>query len=313
MSFFNSVLDTIGNTPLIRLNKLFCQTNIEVYVKMEASNPSGSIKVRIAANMINSAEKQGLIHEKTHIVEPTSGNTGIGLAMVCAVKGYHISLVMPESASVERRKIMKAYGAEVVLTPADEGMQGAIAQAEKMVKEDPSIFIPNQFENLSNPQIHEVSTGPEIWNALNGKIDAFVAAVGTGGTITGVGHYLKQMNPKIELIALEPLKSQVLSGFSARSHKIQGMGAGFIPPIMDLSIIDQILAISDEEAFDWTRKLAQKEGIFAGISSGAAIAGVSKHIANLQVKIKNSKNQSKYRIVTVLPDTGERYLSTDLW
>ncbi len=284
-----------------------------MFAKLENFNPSSSVKIRIAFKMLQNAEQKGLINSETHIVEPTSGNTGIGLAMVGAVKGYRVSLVMPENASVERRKIMKAYGAKLILTPASEGMKGAIAKAQELAAADSNVFIPNQFENPANVEAHAHGTALEIWQDLNGQINAFVSAVGTGGTITGIAKTFKHFNPKISIIALEPENSQVIAGKQAGSHKIQGMGAGFIPSILDKELIDYILPVSDQEAFLYARYLAKNEGIFVGISSGAALAGVVKFIKILETKLPNIDKTHKYNIITVFPDTGERYLSTELW
>lgn len=305
-SIYPSILDTIGHTPLVELSRLFPFTTYHnsIFAKVESFNPSGAIKVRIARAMIERAENQGLIGPFTHIVEPTSGNTGIGLAMVAAVKGYSISLIMPENASIERQKILRAYGAKVILTPAAEGIPGAIAEAKRLAETDPSIYIPNQFENPANPLTHEQTTAEEIWDALDGNVDAIIIAVGTGGTLTGIARKLKQKISSLHVVAVEPEKSQVLSGHPAQIHKIQGMGAGFVPSIIDRSLIDEIIAVSEADAYAFTRRLANTEGIFAGISSGAALAAVHKFTVN-HPKFGN--------IVTILPDTGERYLSTDLW
>ncbi len=302
---FNSVLETIGKTPLIRLNRLPANLKITIMVKLESRNPGGSVKDRISLSMINDAEKQGLIKPGTTIIEPTSGNTGIGLAMVAAVKGYRLILTMPETMSTERRTLLKAYGAELVLTPGLDGMGGAIKKAEILAKEIPNSFSPQQFKNLANPKIHQETTGPEIWNDTDGKVDIVVAGVGTGGTITGVAQHIKQLKHTFKAIAVEPEKSPVLSGGEKGPHKIQGIGAGFIPDIFKRSLIDEIIKVKDEDAFETARLLAKKEGLLVGISSGAATW------AALEVS-KRPENEGKL-IVVILPDTGERYLSTQLF
>ena len=304
---YESVLELIGNTPLVEVKKLEAAYGLEarLLVKPEYFNPAGSIKDRIAAAMIADAEEKGLLKEGATIIEPTSGNTGIGLAAIAAVKGYRIILTMPETMSVERRNILKAYGAEIVLTDGPKGMKGAIAKAEELAEQIPGSFIPAQFDNPANPKIHRETTGPEIWNDTDGKVDFFVAGVGTGGTVTGVGEYLKSKNPEVKVIAVEPKASPVLSEGKAGPHKIQGIGAGFVPTVLNTSVYDEVIAVDNEDAFETSRQLTAKEGILTGISSGASLW------AAIQVA-KRSENKGK-TIVALLPDSGDRYYSTPLF
>lgn len=300
MSALNSVLELIGKTPLVKIGRTDIGES-EIFVKLERSNPGGSVKDRIALAMIETAEKEGVLNSESVIIEPTSGNTGIGLALVAAVKGYRLILVMPETMSVERRAILKAYGAELVLTSGAEGMKGAIKRAEELRVEIPNSFTPQQFKNLSNPEIHRKTTALEILEGADGKIDIFVAGIGTGGTITGVGEVLREKNPNIKIVAVEPEASPVLSGGAPGPHKIQGIGPGFVPDVLNKNIYDEIIKVSNEDAFAGARSLARKEGILAGISSGAAF-----HAA---VTIARREENRGKRVVAILPDTGERYLS----
>lgn len=294
----------IGNTPLVKISKIN-PTEAEIVAKLEMYNPLSSVKDRVGFSMIDAAEKAGLIKPGDILIEPTSGNTGIGLAFVCAIKGYRLILTMPETMSIERRKILHVLGAEVVLTEAYEGMEGAVKKAQELAATYPNAFIPQQFANLSNPEIHRLTTAEEIWRDTDGNVDVFVAGVGTGGTITGVGQILKQRNPDIKIIAVEPFKSAVLSGGIAAPHKLQGIGAGFIPPVLDRDIIDEIITVRDEDAGEVARELSKKEGILVGISSAAALWAALQIASRPEYKGK--------RIVTLFPDSGERYLSTWLF
>jgi len=304
MNIKSDILKTIGNTPLVHINKLN-SGNATVLAKIEGKNPGGSIKDRPALNMIEFAENQGLINKDTVIIEPTSGNTGIGLAMVCAVKGYRMILTMPDTMSQERRQLLSAYGAELILTEGKLGMDGAVKKAEELSKEIKNSFIPQQFSNPANPEIHFKSTALEIWNDTDGKIDILVAGVGTGGTISGIAKFLKSKNSKIEIIAVEPKDSQMLAKGIAGPHKLQGIGANFVPKNYSKEFIDEIFPVSNEDAFEITKLLAQKEGILAGISSGAAM------FAALEIS-KRLQNQAK-TIVAILPDSGEKYLSCGIF
>lgn len=300
----NHIAEAIGKTPLVRLNRIN-NTQAEVVAKVEYFNPGGSVKDRIALNMIEAAEQKGLLNKDTVIIEPTSGNTGIGLALVAAAKGYKLIITMPDTMSVERRNLLKAFGAEVVLTPGKEGMTGAIKKAEELLKEYENSFLPQQFANPANPEIHRRTTAQEIWEDTGGKVDVLVGGVGTGGTITGISQVLKGKLPNLKVIAVEPQSSPVLSGGQPGPHKIQGIGAGFVPEVLDLEVVDEIIQVSDDDAFETARQLAQLEGLLVGISSGAAA------YAALQVA-QRPENAGK-RILVVLPDTGERYLSTPLF
>ncbi|HHY77499.1 MAG TPA: cysteine synthase A [Clostridiales bacterium] len=302
-----SLTDLIGNTPLLELSNYNRNNDLEatIIAKLEYFNPGGSVKDRIAYAMIKDAEDRGLINPDTTIIEPTSGNTGIGLAWVAAAKGYRLIITMPETFSIERRKLMAALGAEIVLTPGAEGMPGAIKKAQELASEIENSFIPQQFENPANPEFHRNTTAEEIWRDTDGKVDIFVAGVGTGGTITGVGEVLKKKNPDIKIVAVEPADSPVLSGGQKGPHKIQGIGAGFIPKILNMEVIDEIFKVENENAFETSRKLAKNEGLLVGISSGAALYAATQ-IA------KRPENKEK-TIVVILPDTGERYLSTELF
>ncbi|MHA1112031.1 MAG: cysteine synthase A [Promethearchaeota archaeon] len=303
MVLYDSILDTIGNTPLVKLNRLTKNLKANVYVKVESSNPGGSIKDRAALSMIKDAEEKGLINQDTTIIEITSGNTGIGLALVCAVKGYKLKIIMPRFSSVERRKILKAYGAELILFRG-KTVKPAIKIAEELSAKIKNSYITQQFTNSANPDAHRNTTAMEIWEDLDHKVDVLVSCVGTGGTITGTGEKLKELNSNIHIIAIEPASSPILSGGPVGKSEIQGMGAGFIPEILNTKIYDEIFSITKEEAFKYANQLAKEEGIFAGMSSGAALAAAIKY-----AKISN-KNEN---IVVILPDTGERYLSTELW
>ncbi len=301
-NIFRNAIDLIGSTPMVGINKLPGVTGGNVYAKVESFNPGGSIKDRICLSMIEAAEKAGRLRPGDTIIEPTSGNTGIGLALVAAVKGYKAILVMPESMSTERFGLLSSFGAEVILTPAIDGMKGSIVEAERLLKENPGYFMPDQFSNPANPEVHRKTTGPEIWDALDGEIAAFVAAVGTGGTITGVGELLKERKKDIKIIAVEPASSPVISGGSPGPHKIQGIGAGFIPKVLNRAIIDEIIPVTDDEAFETAKLLAKEEGLMVGISSGANVFAAMK----VAKRLGAGKN-----VVTVLPDTGERYISIE--
>lgn len=299
--------ELIGNTPLLELTKFNATNHLAatIIAKLESFNPAGCVKERIALAMIEDAEAKGILKPGTEIIEPTSGNTGVGLAMVAAIKGYKLTLTMPETMSVERRNLLKAFGAHLVLTPGAEGMKGAINKALELKADTPNSFMPQQFENAANPAIHKQTTGEEIWRDTDGKIDIFVAGVGTGGTISGVGEALKAHNPNIKIVAVEPSASPVLSGGQAGAHKIQGIGAGFVPKIYNAAIVDEVLQVSNDEAILTARELTQQEGLLVGISSGAAVYGA-------MILAKRVENKGKV-IVTLLPDTGERYLSTVLY
>jgi len=300
-----NVTELIGRTPLLKLNRLTEGLEAEVIVKLESFNPGGSVKDRISSNMIAKAEKLGLINKDTVIIEPTSGNTGIGLALVSAANGYRLILTMPETMSIERRNLLKAYGAELVLTPGAEGMKGAIKKAQSLAEEYDNAFVPQQFVNSANPEIHKLTTAEEIWQDTDGKVDIFIAGVGTGGTLTGVGEALKKYNSQIRVIAVEPQSSAVISGDNSGPHKIQGIGAGFIPEVLNVELIDEIIPVRDEDALNTGRRLAREEGVLCGISSGAAV------FAALQIAAR--KENAGKSIVVILPDTGERYLSTSLF
>jgi cysteine synthase A len=304
MNICDDITRAVGLSPLVRLNNLSRESGVELLAKVESFNPLGSIKDRVAVAMIEDAEASGSLAPGGTIIEPTSGNTGIGLAFVSASRGYRLILTMPESMSIERRKLLVHLGAELVLTPAAEGMKGAIARAVALQEQTPGSWMPNQFANPANPAMHRRSTGPEIWQQSGGRIDAFVAGVGTGGTISGAGGYLKEQNPQLRVVAVEPAASPVLSGGSPGPHKIQGIGAGFIPGNFEAAVVDEILTVSNEAAIEQARMLARCEGILCGISGGAALAGALQLAARPEYQGK--------RIVFILPDTGERYLSTDL-
>jgi len=302
---YDSIVDTTFNTPMVRLKRLVPEDHAKVYVKCEFFNPMSSVKDRIALAMIVAAEKDGLLKPDTRIIEPTSGNTGIALAFVCSARGYPLTLCMPESMSMERRVLLRALGADLVLTPASEGMPGAIRRAGELAESTPNSWMPQQFDNPANPAIHERTTGPEIWNDTKGKIDIIVAGVGTGGTITGVTRYIRKHNPDFKAIAVEPAASPVISGGRPAPHKIQGIGAGFVPRNLDTTLVDGIETVSNEEAFEWARRLAREEGIFGGISSGANACAAAKVAAKPENRGKS--------IVTIMCSFGERYLSTPLF
>jgi len=301
----NNITELMGNTPLVKLSKITKDVKAEIVGKLEFFNPTGSVKDRIGVSMITEAEKKGLLKKDSIVVEPTSGNTGISLAFVCAVKGYRLVLTMPDTMSIERRKILEAFGAEIVLTPGSEGMKGAIKKAEEIVKKNCKAFMPQQFNNPANPEIHRKTTALEIWEDTDGKVDILVSGVGTGGTITGVAEVIKKRKPSFKAIAVEPANSPVLSGGEPGPHKIQGIGAGFVPGVLNRDIIDEIIKVTNEEAMICARRLAKEEGIFAGISSGAAVW------AAIEVA-KRKENKGKL-IVVILPDLGNRYLSTELF
>ncbi len=305
MKLFNTIGNTIGRTPLVRLNRLSKDIDAEIFAKLEFFNPLGSVKDRIAVSMIEAGEKQGLITPETLIVEPTSGNTGISLAFVCAAKGYSLCLTMPETMSIERRKLLTHLGAELVLTPGAKGMKGAIEKAEEIVNTRDKAYMPDQFSNPANPQIHRETTAKEIWEDTDGTVDILVSGVGTGGTITGVSQVIKKRKSSFRAVAVEPSNSPILSGGKPGPHKIQGIGAGFVPEVLDQSLIDDIVTVDNDDAFETARILAKKEGILCGISSGAAVWAA--------VEVAKQSNSAGKRIVVILPSTGERYLSTDLF
>ena len=301
----NDITELIGNTPLVKLSKITKDVEAEIVGKLEFFNPTGSVKDRIGVSMITEAEKKGLLKKDSVVVEPTSGNTGISLAFVCAVKGYRLVLTMPDTMSIERRKILEAFGAEIVLTPGSEGMKGAIKKAEEIVKKNCKAFMPQQFNNPANPEIHRKTTALEIWKDTDGKVDILVSGVGTGGTITGVAEVIKKRKPSFKAIAVEPANSPVLSGGEPGPHKIQGIGAGFVPGVLNRDIIDEIITVTNEEAMICARRLTKEEGIFAGISSGAAVWAA--------IKVAKRKENKGKLIVVILPDLGDRYLSTELF
>jgi len=301
MKVSKDITQLIGKTPLVRLNKITRGLKAEIIGKLEFFNPCGSIKDRIGLSMIEEGEKRGLINKDTIIIEPTSGNTGIGLAFVAAVKDYKLTIIMPDTMSVERRNLLKAFGAKLILTPGSEGMKGAIKKAEEIAERDINVFIPQQFKNLANPRTHYLTTAKEIWEDTEGKVDIVVSGVGTGGTITGIARFIKEKKPTFKIVAVEPAKSAVLSGEKANSHQIQGIGAGFVPEVLDKELIDEVIKVKDEEAIATTKRLIREEGILAGISSGAAT------FAALKIA-KRNELEGKLMVV-ILPDTGERYLS----
>lgn len=302
---YSSIAGAVGNTPMVRIQNLVPADHAIVYAKCEFFNPMSSVKDRIARSMLDAAVASGRLTPQTHIIEPTSGNTGIALAFLAAAQGYRLTLTMPESMSIERRALLRAFGANLVLTPSAEGMRGAITRAEELLLNDPDGWMPQQFENPANPLSHEQTTGPEIWDDTNGEIDAIVAGVGTGGTITGVARYIKKLNPNFKAIAVEPSSSPVLSGGKAGKHRIQGIGAGFVPKNLDRSVVDEVIKVDDEAAFAWGQRLAREEGILAGISSGANICAAAQVAARPEFRGK--------RIVTIMCSLGERYLSTPLF
>lgn len=303
-AIFEDITAVVGYTPLVQINKLG-SGKATILVKLESKNPTGSVKDRIALSMIRAAEKEGLITKDTLVIEPTSGNTGIGLAFICAARGHRLMLTMPESMSIERRKILKIFGAELILTPAEKGMAGAIAKAEELVAQNPNSFMPQQFKNPANPQIHRETTAQEIWNDTDGRLDILVAGVGTGGTLTGCGEFLKSRNENLKVVAVEPKDSPVLSGGKPGPHKIQGIGAGFVPDVLNVDIIDEVIQAANEDALETARQLASKEGILSGISGGANVWAAVQLSHRLE-------NEGKV-IVTFICDTGERYISTEMY
>lgn len=305
MKAFQNIIETVGRTPLVKLQQLSAETGAEILIKMESHNPMSSVKDRIGVAMIDAAEKAGALRKDTLIIEPTSGNTGIALAFVAAARKYKLVLTMPESMSLERRAMLRALGADLVLTPAEQGMRGAIAKATELVEKTPGAWMPQQFENPANPAIHEATTGPEIWESSGGRIDAIVAGVGTGGTITGVTRFLRKQNPDFQAFAVEPADSPVIGGGKPGPHKIQGIGAGFVPKNLDTSLLAGVVTVTNDEAFEWGRRLAREEGVFAGISTGANVCAVAKAVKQHGLAGK--------RIVTIACSFGERYLSTALY
>ncbi|MFQ5458481.1 MAG: cysteine synthase A [Myxococcota bacterium] len=302
---FEDITQTIGNTPLVRVNSLFPGTKCDILAKLESFNPLSSVKDRIGLSMIEAAKTAGKIDKDTEIIEPTSGNTGIALAFICATWGYKLTLTMPESMSLERRKILRALGANLVLTPAPEGMPGAVKKAKELAEANPKSFVPQQFQNPANPEIHRKTTAEEIWNDTDGKADILISGIGTGGTITGVGEVLKTRKPGFRCVAIEPAASPVLSGGKPGPHKIQGIGAGFVPDVLDASVIDEIVQVSNEDSFEWARKAAQSAGLLVGISSGAALKAADV--------VQARPESAGKTIVVIIPSAGERYLSTDLF